>query len=161
MNRFHKCLLVGATALGLGSSALIAHAQTAAGQQSSTSERASAGGHKWHGGEKSPEQMKEMMAKRQAALHDKLKLNANQESAWNLFTASITPTHMGKRPDRAEWQNLSAPERMEKRLALMKEREAHMTSRLAATKTFYATLTAEQQKVFNENFMKGRRHGKG
>jgi protein CpxP len=67
---------------------------------------------------------------------------------------------MIKRPDRAEWEKLSAPERMEKQLALMKEREARMADRLAATKAFYAQLTPEQQKIFNENFMTGRRHGK-
>jgi protein CpxP len=160
MNKFCKKLLIGATILGLGSSAFIANAQTNAGDRSGP-ERTSTGGHKWHGGAKSAEQMKEKMAKRQAELHDKLKLNASQESAWNLFTAAITPTGTGKRPDRAEWKNLSAPERMEKQLAMMKEREARMTSRLAATKTFYATLTPEQQKIFNENFMSGRRHGKG
>ncbi|OGB27507.1 MAG: hypothetical protein A3I66_06375 [Burkholderiales bacterium RIFCSPLOWO2_02_FULL_57_36] len=159
MNKFRKTLLIGVTVLGLGSTAFITHAQTSPGERP---DRAAMGGHhKWHGGAKSPEQMKERIAKRQAELHDKLKLDASQESAWQAFTAATTPNDQWKRPDRAEWEKLSAPERMEKQLGMMKEREARMTSRLAATKTFYATLTPEQQKVFNESFMSGRRHGKG
>jgi protein CpxP len=157
MNKFRKSLLIGATVLSLGSSAFIVNAQTTAAEQSGP-DRAASGGHKWHGGAKSPEHMKEKMAKRQAELHDKLKLNASQEAEWNRYIAAITPTNMGKHPDRAEWQKLSAPERMEKQLAMMKEREARMASRLAATKTFYATLTPEQQKIFNENVMSGRHH---
>ncbi|HEY0584631.1 MAG TPA: Spy/CpxP family protein refolding chaperone, partial [Pseudoduganella sp.] len=43
-----------------------------------------------------------------------------------------------------------APERMEKRIEMAKARLARMESNLAATKTFYATLTPEQQKVFDE-----------
>jgi protein CpxP len=160
MNKFRKSLLIGATILSLGSSAFIANAQTAPAEQS-PGDRAT-GGHHRHGGAKSPEQMKEKMAKRQAELRDKLNLNASQQSAWNLFTAAIMPSGDWKRPDRAEWQNLSAPERLEKQLAMLKEREARMTSVLAATKTFYATLTPEQQKIFNDNFMaRGHRHGKG
>jgi protein CpxP len=47
-------------------------------------------------------------------------------------------------------------------LAQMKEREAHMATRLASVRKFYATLTPEQQKVFNESFGGGRRrHGRG
>jgi protein CpxP len=160
MNKFRKSLLIGATALSVGSSAFIANAQTAPAEQNH-GDRAT-GEHHRHGGAKSPEQMKEKMARRQAELRDKLNLNASQQSAWNLFAAAITPSGDWKRPDRAEWKNLSAPERLEKQLAMLKEREARMTSVLAATKTFYATLTPEQQKIFNENFMvRGHRHGKG
>ena len=159
MNKFRKTLLIGATVLGLGSTAFITHAQPTPGERP---DRAAMGGHhKWHGGAKSPEQMKEKIAKHQAELRGKLQLNASQESAWNLYVTAITPAVPGQRPDRAGWENLSAPERMERQLAMMKEREARMTSRLAATKTFYATLTPEQQKIFDENVMSGHRHGKG
>ncbi|MFD2270255.1 Spy/CpxP family protein refolding chaperone [Undibacterium arcticum] len=46
-------------------------------------------------------------------------------------------------------------------LAMMKEGEARMSQRLAAMKTFYAVLSPEQKKVFNDNFrmMHGRHHG--
>lgn len=159
MNKFRKHLLIGVTVLGLGSSAFIVNAQAGVGEQG-IRDRESMGGHRWHGGTKSPEHMQEKIAKRQAELHEQLKLSAGQESAWQNFVAAMTPADIGKRPDRAEWEKLSSPERMEKQLALMKEREARMTSRLAATKAFYATLTPEQQKIFDENFMRGgHRHG--
>ena len=157
MNTFRKSLLIGATVLSLGSSAFLANAQTTPIEKS-TPDRAATGCHKGHAA-KSPERMKEKIAKRQAELQDKLNLNASQQSAWNLHTAAITPSGTWKRPDRAAWQNLSAPERMEKQLAMMLEKQARMTSRLAATKTFYATLSPEQQKIFNDNSMRGQRHG--
>lgn len=112
----------------------------------------------------SPEQMRERMAKRQAALHDKLKLNANQETAWQTYTARMKPADRLQRPDRAEMEKLSVPERMEKMLGMLKQREQRMTERLAATKEFYAVLSPDQQKVFNDEFKMhggggGRRHG--
>jgi len=160
MNNFRKNLLIGAAVFGLGSGAFIANAQPGPGGQGGP-DRASMHGYRWHDGARSPERMKERIAQRQAELHDKLNLNAGQESAWQAFVAATVPNGQWKRPDRAEWDKLPAPERMEKQLALMKEREAHMAERLAATKAFYATLTPEQQKIFDENFMRGgRRHGK-
>jgi periplasmic protein CpxP/Spy len=110
----------------------------------------------------SPEQMRERMAKRQAALHDKLKLNANQETAWQSYIARMKPADFPQRPDRAEMEKLSAPERMEKMLGMMKQREQRMTERLAATKEFYAVLSPDQQKIFNDEFKMhrgGHRHG--
>jgi len=111
----------------------------------------------------SPEQMRERMAKRQAALHDKLKLNASQETAWQSYIAKMKPAERPQRPDRAEMEKLSVPERMEKMLGMMKQHEQRMTERLAATKDFYAVLTPEQQKVFNAEFKphRGDRHHGG
>lgn len=110
------------------------------------------------------ERHREAMARRQAVLHDKLKLTGSQEAAWKTYTEAITP-QAGQRPDRAQradWEKLSAPERMEKMLAMMKEREARMTVHLAAMKTFYATLSPLQQQIFNDNVggrMHHHRHG--
>ena len=108
----------------------------------------------------SPEQMRERMAKRQAALHDKLKLNANQETAWQTYIASIKPADRPARPDRSEMEKLSAPERMEKMLGMMKQREQRMTERLAATKEFYSVLSPGQQKIFNDEFNMHRSSGR-
>lgn len=160
MKNFRKSLLIGATVLGLSSAAFMSNAQPAPGERGGP-DRASMRGHHWHDGARSPERMKQRMAEHQSALHGKLNLTPGQEAAWQEFTAAMTPNDQRKRPDRAEWEKLSAPERMEKQLTLMKEGEARMASRLAATKTFYAILTPEQQKIFNENFLSGRRHGKG
>lgn len=105
---------------------------------------------------------REAMARHQAMLHDKLKLTGNQEAAWKTYVDATRPPQVeGRqgRPDRAEWEKLSAPERMEKMLAMMKEREARMTTHLAAMKTFYATLSPLQQQIFNDN-VGGRMHAR-
>ena len=61
-----------------------------------------------------------------------------------------------------EWSNLTAPERMERRLEMMKGQRRKMTNHLAAVKTFYSVLTPEQQKIFNDNFGRGgHRHRPG
>lgn len=96
---------------------------------------------------KMAEKMKAGMAKHLADLHDKLKLSAAQEPAWKTFTDAITPGAMPAHPDRAAMEKMTAPERMEKMLALSKERQVKMESRLAALKTFYAVLTPEQKKI--------------
>ena len=107
---------------------------------------------------------KERIARRQAALHDKLKLTGNQEAAWKTYIAAATPPAPPARPDRAQWEKMSAPERMEKMMTMMKEREGPMAAHLAAMKTFYATLSPLQQQIFNDNVgggMGGHRHGRG
>lgn len=101
----------------------------------------------------------EHMAKRQAELHDALKLSASQEQAWASFVASHKPAERMQRPDRAQWAGLSAPQRMEKMIEMHKQRTARMEERLAALNTFYATLSPEQKRVFDQQSM--RHHGRG
>lgn len=155
MMNFRKHLLVGIVTLGLGAGSFAAYAQ----KPDCGPMGASYGGHdRWS------ERMKERMEKRQAELYDKLKLNANQEAAWTAYVAKLKPGERPARPDRAELDKLSAPERMERMLGFMKEGEKRMTEVLAATKEFYAVLTPEQQKIFNDEFARGRghwRHGPG
>lgn len=153
MNRFKKNVVIGMTVLGIaigGAAVAAPDAQT----PSSGPQDKPARMHKHD-----PAEFKARMEKRQAELHDQLKLTANQEAAWKTFTASMTPADRGQRPDRAEWEKLSAPERMEKMLDRSKQRQDAMASRLQAVKTFYAQLTPEQQKIFNENFSKQHRFG--
>lgn len=91
----------------------------------------------------------ERRAARHQAIHDKLKLNAEQEEAWKALTAAHQPPGAAQRPNWAEFEKLTAPERMEKMLEHMKQRQEHMNTVLPALKTFYAKLTPEQQKVFD------------
>lgn len=100
------------------------------------------------------------MAQRQAQLHDKLGLTTDQEAAWSAFTSSMTPPANQTRPDWAAISALPAPDRMDKMLSLLKEREAKMTNRAAAVKTFYGVLTPAQQKIFDAQFAMHGRHGK-
>lgn len=165
MNKFSKRVVIsltaGLTAVGIGSAAFAAAAGKAdCGDMGMGHGGMSMHGHEGYGDGKSGEQMKERMAKRHAALHDKLKLTAAQEPAWKTFTDAMMPTDMPQRPDHAELAKLPAPERMEKMMGLMKDREQRMEKQLAALKTFYATLTPEQKKVFDAETGPGQRHAR-
>lgn len=139
MTKFRKnILLIGLATLGLGSVPMLAQANC---------------GPMGGGSEKFSQQIE----KRQTQLHDKLKLSAEQETAWKNFSEKMKPSGTGKRPDRSDLASLHAPERMEKMLAMMKEHESRMVERVAAVKEFYAVLTPEQQKLFDEQFAQHRR----
>jgi Spy/CpxP family protein refolding chaperone len=127
-------------------------------------------------GKMDPAKMQARMEKRQAALKAALKLTPAQEGAWTTFTAALKPPAdmMGKRADHAEIAKLPTPERIDKMRALhaqhVADMNAAMDKRGEATKAFYATLTPEQQKVFDTNTtrqhgpagrMGGMRDGKG
>lgn len=117
-----------------------------------------------HGGRHDPAKMQAHFAKRQAELKAQLKLTAAQEPAWNAFTSAIQPPANWTRPDRAEFAKLTTPERIDKMKALRAERNARMDQRANATKTFYAALTPEQKKTFDESTLKrgqGGKHGGG
>jgi hypothetical protein len=103
--------------------------------------------------------MQAMMDKRQAALKAQLKLTPAQEGAWTTFTAAMKPPAdmLAKRPDPVEMAKLPTPERIDKMKSLRAQHMADMTAAMdkrgEATKAFYATLTPEQQKVFDANAM--------
>jgi Spy/CpxP family protein refolding chaperone len=97
-----------------------------------------------------PAKMEKMHEQHLATLHDKLKLTAQQEPAWKKFTANNPMADKSARPDPAEMAKLNAPQRLEKGLEHMKVMETKMTEHLAALKEFYAVLTPEQQKTFDE-----------
>ena len=109
-----------------------------------------------------PAKMQAMMAKRQADMKAKLKITPAQEGAWTTFTAAMQPpARMGGRPtpeQRAEFDKLSTPERIDKMRALRTERMTQMSAAMdkcgEASKTFYAALTPEQQKVFDTEHKK-------
>jgi hypothetical protein len=107
------------------------------------------------------ERMQEHRAKRLAALKEKLKLTSAQEGAWTSFTSATQPP-AGARPqrmDRAEFAKLTTPERLERMQARQAERSARFAKRAEATKTFYATLTPEQQKTFDAETVHAGMHG--
>ncbi len=109
-------------------------------------------GYGMHGGQMGmhPERMEKMREQHLATLHDKLKLTAQQENAWKKFAASQPMLDKTARLDPAEMEKLNAPQRLEKGLEHMRAMEARMTEHLAALKEFYAVLTPEQQKIFDE-----------
>ncbi len=109
-------------------------------------------------GRHDPAKFAEHMAKRQADLKAKLKITPAQEGAWSTFTASMQPpANRPPRPSREEFAKLTTPERIDRMQAMKADRDARMAQRATATKTFYAALTPDQQKVFDANTMRG--HG--
>ena len=126
-----------------------------------------------HMGHHDPAKMQAIMAKHQADLKAKLKLTPAQEGAWTAYTAAMQrPAGMGMHPSdaqRAEMDKLTTPERIDKMRAMRIERMAQMAAEMDkrgnATKTFYAALTPEQQKVFDAEHQKrgaqGEHRGQG
>jgi len=102
-----------------------------------------------------PAKMDALVAKHHAELKAKLKITPAQEAAWASFTEAMKPsTKMQEtRPDRAELEKLTTPERIDKMKMLrtkhMNDMNAAMDKRDEATKTFYTTLSAEQKKTFD------------
>ena len=126
--------------------------------------------HMQHGKRMDPAKFEEMrkrraehMAKRMTDLKQKLALAPAQEGAWTTWTTAMQPpVQPHQRPDRAEFQKLSTPERIDRMRAHRTQRQAEMDKRLDATKSFYAALNADQKKVFDAEsmrFMRGGRHG--
>ena len=154
LNPVRKSILIGLAVLGMASASLAVQAQAPAAEGR-------------HGHALSQEQRQakwsEHLAKRQAALHDALKLSAAQEPAWRSFIAAAQPAAHPAPDGHGAWKELPAPQRLEKAIELSKQHTAMMEERLGALKAFYAVLTPEQQKVFDANAMRGGhrwQHGK-
>ena len=147
MNTLRKSLVIAIATFGLGTVAAAAPAQGA--QAPATFWHSGASGQ--HG-----EKFAERMAKRQAALHDKLALTPAQEAAWQVFTAKMQAT-MPTRSDARPAAPLTAPERAERRAAFLLVAQQRAASRVQPIKEFYAVLSPEQQKIFDSQFQ-GRRH---
>jgi Spy/CpxP family protein refolding chaperone len=147
MNTFRKSIVIAVASLGLGTAALAA----------SDPGPASTGGECHWGvfgsrGAKSAEHI----AKRQAALHDKLSLSSTQEAAWKTFTDKLRAA-APVRPEAAPVATMTAPERADRMAAFLQTAQQQATVRAQAVKEFYAVLSPEQQKVFDSQFQ-GRHH---
>ena len=144
MKRYAKHLLIATAAAGVLGTTAVAWAH--------------GGGRGMDDGPRA-ERMHKKMEQHQAQLKEALKLTPAQDTAWKEFTASMQPPQTpAQRLDRAEWEKLTTPQRMDKMQALRAEREAHMKQRVEAVKKFYATLTPEQQKTFDEQHRRMGRH---
>jgi hypothetical protein len=153
----------------MATAALAANAQTVAPAAPATSAApAKPGPHAGHH-RHDPAKMQARIAKRQAELKAKLAITPAQEGAWSAYTAALQPQarNTAARPDRAamkaEFEKMTTPQRIDKMNALRAQRMADindaMTRRGEATKTFYAALSPEQQKVLDSQRMQ--RGGKG
>ncbi len=146
MNTFRKSVLIGLTVLGMGTASMAARAED------TTTAPAGRHGHVVNK-EQMQARMAEMWAKRQAKLHDLLKLTAAQEPAWTTYQAAIKPAP--RTGEHAALSTLSAPDRLSKMIEMAKQHTTAMEGHLAALNTFYGTLTAEQKAIFDANTMGG------
>lgn len=156
----------GAGAMAQGTDAAPATLNPGTASTASHNAKAHHGEHRM--GRHDPAQMQARMAKHQAELKAKLKITPAQEGAWTAFTAAMQPPArmMGQRPtpeQRAEFDKLTTPERIDKMRALRTQRMAEMTAEMdkrgEATKAFYTALSPEQQKIFDAEHRKMGRHG--
>ena len=94
-----------------------------------------------------------------ADLQRQLQLQPQQEAAWSHFAQSMQPpANPPARPDRASWEKMTTPERIDRMQALHAEHDVLMKQRAEATKALYAALSPEQQKTFDAHtarFMAG------
>ncbi|MBK4734149.1 Spy/CpxP family protein refolding chaperone [Noviherbaspirillum pedocola] len=144
MNKLYQSLLTTLLAAGISGAAFAA--PPAAGGPGPGSDPMMAGEHHQGGGDRL-----QHFQRRQTELHDKLKLDAKQEAAWKTYIAAIQPSATQQPPQREDMRKLPAPERVEKMLTAMREREAMMSKHLEAMKVFYATLSPLQKQIFDDN----------
>ena len=165
MIRLHKHLLTAGLLAGLAASAF-AQAPAPAGNPA----RTDAQQHMHRGaGPMDPARMQERrarmeqrMAERMEFFKFKLKVTPAQEAAWNTWTTAMKPAaNRPQRPDRAEFERLSTPERIDRMRAMRTTRQAEMDKKMDATKTFYTALNADQKKVFDAASLKMLQHRGG
>lgn len=97
-------------------------------------------------------------------LRDKLQLTAAQQPALTAFMAA----HQARRGDRGDraaerqaMQNLTTPQRLDRKVARMAERQQAFARHADAVKRFYAQLTPAQQKAFDAMHEGRGKRGKG
>ena len=146
------------TALALITLGLAASAQTAP-PAASTAPATTSTAREGHG-RMDPARMQEHIAKRLDALKQKLQLSSSAGGRLDRLPRRRQAQPL-QRPDRAEFAKLSTPERIDRMRELRAARMAEMDKRGDATKTFYATLSADQKKVFDDETARRGHHGRG
>jgi protein CpxP len=95
----------------------------------------------------------EFKQRREQRLHDILQIKPAQEGAFKTFVSSVGPKprgdkdgHPGEGRPGAERKEMTTTERLDR----MAQRLAEAQGRIQATRAFYASLTPEQRKAFDE-----------
>lgn len=152
--RLASTTLAAALLVALTAPAMAQPAPPAPATASTQAEQAPADGSRGgprHHRAPSPEKFKEHQAQRAAQLKQKLNITPAQEPAWTTFTTAMQPPardrHAGL--DHKGMEQLTTPERIDRMRAIRAQRSAEMDRRDEAVKTFYATLSPEQQKTFD------------
>ena len=157
MKYARQSLLVAALLASLAGGSVLAQATPGAAQEQQQKQPRAEHRH----GPKDPAERQARFDKRMSELKQKLQITPVQESTWNSFVQAMKPpAQPPQRLDREAPARMSTPERIDQMRALRAERMAEMDRRGEATKNFYATLTPEQKKTFDEQALRGPRgHG--
>lgn len=103
----------------------------------------------------------ERHAERMADLKQRLQITSTQEGAWNQLVSAMQPP--ARQPEQGAGRNalerLTAPKRLDRMQAIQTERQNRMAARNQAIKQFYDQLSAEQQKIFDQQTARGYGHG--
>lgn len=147
MKNFQRTLTAALAATALvGAFSLSAQAQTAPAPTAAAPQAAAA----QHGTRAKPVDFAQRHAQRSEHLKTILQLQPNQQAAWDKYVQSTTPTPRAKpSADRVDVRKLTTPERLDLAQKLRKERTAKAEQREQATRSFYASLNASQQKAFD------------
>jgi protein CpxP len=100
-----------------------------------------------------------MQDQRLDKLKSDLKLQSNQEQAWQTYTTTLKSQRDSRK---AQWQQAKAqpaatlPERLDQHVNFAKQREADLEAMVSATKQFYSTLTPEQRAIMDTRAARGR-----
>ena len=145
MKSLRTSLITASVLLSLSGLAL---AQTAPGPESSRPQRM----------EKMREHMGQRHTQHLAELKSKLKLQPTQDAAWTTFEQAMQlPKEAMDHADRAAFEKMTTPERLDQIQAHKAQMDTRMQKHADATRSFYATLTAEQKKVFDSETIRGMR----
>lgn len=90
-----------------------------------------------------------MAARRAERLRAALQLRPDQEPALKAFLDAVKPPARPAPRERAGMAQMTTPQRLDAQRARMTEHLARFDQRAAATKKFYAQLSAPQQKAFD------------
>lgn len=155
-----QSLVFTALAAAIGAGAI---AQTAPATPPAAAAPDSRGHAQGHGqGHRDSGEWQQRFERRMGELRQQLQISPAQEGAWTAFTEAMQPGQRMQRPDREAMAGMSTPQRIDTMRAMRAQRMARMDQRADATKTFYAALSPEQQKTFDEltarRLQKGGKH---
>lgn len=156
--------LLAATLLGAMAAGAIAQAPAAPAQVAP----ASAHAHPHHGPrdgaslEQRREAREQRMAQRLNRFKQVLQVTPAQEGAWSAWVNAMKPQQRrAERPNFVEFARMTTPQRIDAMRTVRAQRAAEMDRRGEATKAFYAGLSADQKRVFDERGLRfvGGKHG--
>lgn len=154
---YQRLALAGAVCLSLG----LAASAVAQDRPAAPGERQAQGpqGPRGLRGADREKQFADMQHRRQERLHDLLQIKPDQEGAFRTFLAALQQPPPQRGPGRdaggrrqgpGPQERLTTPERLDRMAQAMAERQQRAQKTASAVKAFYAVLTPEQRKAFDE-----------